>query len=132
MNTVHVPEHMEASNQSSLLADALTACRAVGAPSRTLDARIALAVFPALRTLHAITPGVWRQCDETHVRALLYSATRRAAATLVPQGCWIESDQHGTKVLGERGSWVGVHPVDAIALCIAALAARQAEALHAH
>lgn len=132
MSTVHALGHIEVAGHHALLADALAACRVAGASSRELDARIALAIFPALRTLCPIEPGVWRQDDGNRVRALLYSAARRAAATLVPQGCWIETNKRGTVVLGEYGNWVGAHPVEAIALCIAALDARLAEVSHAH
>lgn len=124
MNTAPILKHIEVPEFHALLASALAACRVASAPSRELDAQIALAVFPALRTLHSIEPGVWRQDDGLRVRALLYTAARRAAATLVPQGCWIETDK--------RGNWVGAHPVKAIALCIAALDAMLVEAPHAH
>lgn len=132
MNTAPTLRHIEVPGSQALLTGALDACRIASAPSRELDARIALAVFPALRTLCPIEPGVWRQDDGLRVRALLYTAARRVAATLVPQGCWIETDKRGTVVLGERGNWVGVHPVEAIALCIAALDAMLVEAPHAH
>ncbi|MDE8650659.1 hypothetical protein [Novosphingobium album (ex Liu et al. 2023)] len=120
-----------AGSERTHLDKAVAACRDAGAPSREIDARIALAVFPALRQLNPVGPGVWRQGDGSHVRALLYTATRRAAATLVPQGCWIETGPRGPIVMGELGEWIGLHPIEAIALCIAALDARLAEISHA-
>jgi hypothetical protein len=113
------------------LVAAIAACKAAVVPARALDAQIAAAVFPALVELHSIDAGIWRSRDGTRIRALLYSRSRAAAATLVPPGCWIEADERGTVVAGAAGEWVGAHPVAPIALCIAALDARLAEAAHA-
>lgn len=114
------------------LVDAISACQGACEPDRDIDARIALAVFPALRSLTVIAPGVWLQDDGNHVRALLYTATCRAAAMLVPSGYWIEAGPQGTTVVGELGQWTAHHPVEAIALCMAALDARRAELSYAH
>lgn len=114
------------------LVDAISACKGASEPDRDIDARIALAVFPALRSLTVIAPGVWLQDDGNHVRALLYTATCRAAAMLVPSGYWIEAGPQGTTVVGELGQWTAHHPVEAIALCMAALDARRAELSYAH
>lgn len=74
------------------LRDAADACEAAEAPDRHLDARIALAVFPPLRKLPQVHPGVWQHPDGDRVRALRYSFTPTAAAMLVPAGHWLESD----------------------------------------
>ena len=63
---------------------AIAACVGATVPNRGLDARISLAVFPGLGDLPRVGPGVWRQIDGTHARALRYSALQSAAATLVP------------------------------------------------
>ena len=107
-------------------ASAIAACRAAAAPSRDLDARIARAVFPALAALPVVEPGVWRGEDGGRVRALRYTDSRSAAATLVPPGCWIDAGGPGITVAGAEGEWTGAHAVEAIALCIAALRARLA------
>jgi hypothetical protein len=115
-------------SRRATLADAIAACEAAQGPDRKLDGLIALAVFPALADLPMLDEGVWRHEDGSRVRALLYSATRAAAATLVPQGCWIEdiSENGAATVAGAEGEWTGRHPADAIALCLAALRARAA------
>lgn len=45
---------------------------------------------------------------------------------------WIEAGPQGTTVVGELGQWTAHHPVEAIALCMAALDARRAELSYAH
>lgn len=112
------------------LAAAIATCQRAVAPSRALDSQIALAVFPGLRELAAVEEGIWTHADGTRVRALRYSASRMAASTLLPLGCWIEPDQRGTTVAGAHGEWAGIHERDAIALCIAALSAKMAELAH--
>lgn len=112
------------------LAVAIAACQRAGGPSRQLDAQIALAVFPALAGLPAVDEAIWQQGDGTRVRALRYSAARTAATTLVPPGCWIDTDTRQSIVCGAHGEWAGTHEAEAIALCIAALSARIAEAAH--
>ena len=109
------------------LIEAIEACKAATAASRQLDALIAMAVFPALTELSGVEAGIWRQDNGARVRALLYSSSQSAATTLIPPGCWIEMAQGDVIVLGTRGEWHGSHPIDAIALCIAALNARLAE-----
>ncbi len=106
---------------------AIRACEAARAPDRALDALIAVAVFPALAGLAAIDEAVWRHDDGSRVRALRYSDSRTAAATLVPPGHWIEAADDGIAVVGDAGEWRGAHDVEAIALCLAALHARLAE-----
>lgn len=103
---------------------AIAACVGATVPNRGLDARISLAVFPGLGDLPRVGPGVWRQIDGTHARALRYSALQSAAATLVPPGCWIETHGREIHVHGESGAWVGIHGIQTIAICIAALKAR--------
>jgi hypothetical protein len=132
VNLARALQRVRAIGHDESLATAIVACKNARAPCREIDARIALAVFPALRSLIVVAPGVWQQDDGSHVRALLYSATRRAAATLVPQGYWIETGPLGTAVVGELGEWMADHPIEAIALCIAALDARRAELSYVH
>lgn len=102
----------------------IAACRAAAAPSRDLDALIARAVFPALAALPVVEAGVWQGEDGSRVRALRYTGSRSAAATLVPFGCWIDGGGAEITVAGVDGEWTGAHAVEAIALCIAALRAR--------
>ena len=109
------------------LESAIEVCLQAGAADRSLDVQIALAVFPGLGELAAIDQGVWRQEDGTHVRALRYSASRSAAVTLVPPGCWLEAGKAAVHVCGRSGEWIGIHRIEAIAICIAALRARAAE-----
>lgn len=109
------------------LRTAIAACVCASVPDRELDSQIALAVFPGLAELPLVGPGVWRQNDGTHARALRYSASRSAAETLVPTGCWIETHAGGMHVHGENGTWTGTHRVQAIAICLAALRARLGE-----
>lgn len=106
------------------ISDAILACEAAPGPSRTLDACIARAVFPALTDLPSLDEGVWQHEDGSRVRALRYSASRAAAATLVPPGCWIEPCESGTRIVGPDGAWTGSHAEEPIALCLAALRAR--------
>ena len=117
-------------SDKTALAAAIAACRRTAAPSRHLDAQIALAVFPALAGLPTVDEAIWLQEDGTRVRALRYSTARTAATTLVPSGCWIDTDTRGSIVCGAHGEWTGAHEIEAIALCIAALSARIAEAAH--
>jgi hypothetical protein len=112
------------------LAAAIAACQRAVAPSRALDSRIALAVFPALCELSVVDVGIWTHADGTRARALRYSTSRTAATTLVPPGCWIEPGERGNKVAGAHGEWAGTHAIGAIALCIAALSAKIAELAH--
>lgn len=132
MNTARALRRVRAIGHDDSLVRVIAACQKACEPSRDLDARIALVVFPALRSLPLMAPGVWRQDDGSHVRALLYTANCRAAATLVPPGYWVEAAPEGTTVVGELGQWMANHPVEAIALCMAALDARRAELSHAH
>lgn len=120
----------EAQFGGTALAAAIAACQRSAGPSRALDSQIALAVFPALNELPVVEEGIWMHADGTRVRALRYSASRMAATTLLPPGCWIEPDQRGTTVAGALGEWAGTHEIDAIALCIAALSAKMAELAH--
>jgi hypothetical protein len=112
------------------LAAAIAAGQRAVAPSRALDSRIALAVFPALCELSVVEEGIWTHADGTRARALRYSTSRTAATTLVPPGCWIEPVERGAIVAGAHGEWAGIHEIDAIALCIAALSAKIAELAH--
>ena len=110
--------------EGAILAAAITACRLARLPSRLLDAQIALAVFPALADLTVIEAGVWRQDDGAPARALRYSSSRFAASTLVPTGFWLEDRGFDTCVCGVSREWLGVHAIEALAICIAALHAR--------
>ncbi|MHB9879035.1 hypothetical protein ACSMXM_05165 [Pacificimonas sp. ICDLI1SI03] len=111
-------------NRSILIA-AVALCARARAADRRLDVIIATAVFPALARLAVLNTGVWQHDDGTRVRALRYSASRSAASTLVPIGCWLEeSDSGAAKVSGADSEWDGVHSVEEIAICIAALRAR--------
>jgi len=103
---------------------AIHACRHASAPDRHLDARIALAVFPALGELPMLSTGVWRHSDGSRVRALRYSASCAAAGTLVPAGCWLEIRAGEAQIMEDQGSWSGFHALEAIAICIAALRAQ--------
>lgn len=106
------------------ISEAILACKAAPGPSRALDACIAMAVFPALTALPSLDEGVWQHEDGSRVRALRYSASRAAAATLVPPGCWIEPFESGARIVGPDGEWTGSHAEEPIALCLAALRAR--------
>lgn len=103
-------------------------CRDATGPDRALDAKIALAVFPALADLPTAEAAIWLQEDGTRVRALRYSATIEAASSLVPAGCWVDYAEDRITVSGPTGQWSGAHRLEVIALCIAALEARSAEA----
>lgn len=118
---VHHPDSARAR-----LAPVIEACVRATAPGRGLDMRIALAVFPALCELVPVDEGVWRQADGTHARALRYSASRSAALTLVPPGYWLEAEEMAVRVCGASGVWIGIHQLEAIRICIAALRARAA------
>lgn len=82
------PRHPSANRDS--LASLADLCDRARGPSRDLDARIALAIFPTMRTLRMLSPGVWARPDGSSVRALRYSSSSVAAMTLVPSGHWIE------------------------------------------
>lgn len=96
-------------------------------PSRALDALIATATFPALPEHRCGTNGVWIQEDGPRVRALRYSDSYKAAATLTLPGHWIEAHDTGYMIVGPDGEWCGTHEGDTLALCLAALRARFAE-----
>lgn len=106
------------------LRGAIASCLAATAPSRELDAAIGKAIFPALADLEELEPGIWRQQDGSRVRALNYSRTWSAAATLVPAGCWIENDCLDVIVMSADDTSRGTHDILTIALCLAALRAR--------
>jgi|TARA_R100000501_G_C2630870_1_gene126515 hypothetical protein len=109
----------------SILISAVAECTRARAADRRLDVIIATAVFPALTRLAVLDTGVWQHDDGTRVRALRYSASRSAASTLVPIGCWLEEGDSGAaRVSGADGEWDGLHSVEEIAICIAALRAR--------
>jgi hypothetical protein len=82
-------------------------------------------------TLPVLGEGVWRHADGSRVLALRYTSSRPAATSLMPPGWWIESSAGYVTVVGPSGNAFGAHPVDAIALCIAALRARIVEASRA-
>ena len=107
------------------LISAIEACEHARQPSRNLDAQIALAVFPALADLRRSADGTWLDAEGKRIQALRYSTSYKAATTLVPAGCWIEEDGGQYTIIGAEGSWSGSHPVNAIALCLAALRARK-------
>ncbi|AKM09108.1 hypothetical protein AB433_02625 [Croceicoccus naphthovorans] len=110
-----------------MLAQAIAACRGARSTSRELDATIAFAVFPALNELRNLEPGIWQAADGSHVRALRYSDTWRAAATLPPAGHWIDIEGGIVSVTGPEGFWTAQHQSLTIALCIASLKAKVAE-----
>ena len=119
----------DAKSRSSIEA-VIQSCKRAETPARGLDAEIALVLFPSLRALAPIAPGIWQNTDGSRVRALRYSDSWAAAATIVPSGCWIEAGPAGARVAGPSGEWDGVHEMRAIALCIAALCARIGEDSH--
>ncbi|MFD2498766.1 hypothetical protein ACFSTI_07755 [Rhizorhabdus histidinilytica] len=82
--------------------------------------------FPGARRTAAGRAGSLAGEDGSRVRALRYTGSRIAAATLVPPGCWIDTEGSEVVVAGAEGEWSGTHAVEAIALCIAALRARLA------
>lgn len=106
------------------LRSAIDACKRATAPDRLVDALIAVAVFPALAALPAIAPGIWRREAGSHARALRYSGSRMAAATLVPGGCWMEGHGTGVRVCGAVREWTSEHEYEPLAICIGALRAR--------
>lgn len=111
------------------LAELAYECLAARCPSRELDARIAMAVFPMLRDLVTPATGVWIHPDGRRVRALRYSSSRNAASTLVPLGHWIEEigPRHTISVHSHRLSrrpTTATHPIAALAVTAAALRAR--------
>jgi hypothetical protein len=81
------------SSVSEALYEIADLCVAGSAGRRTLDARIALVMFPGLADLRQIGIAVWQHPDGSRVRALRYSDRQSAATTLVPTGCWIEMDR---------------------------------------
>lgn len=110
--------------ESTALQEAIVSCEVTARPSRSLDAAIARAVFPALTLLAELEPGIWRYDDGSRARALNYTRSWTAAATLVPAGCWIEHDCDDVIINGPERAWRGAHDVAPIALCMAALRAR--------
>lgn len=114
----------EFGSELTMLRGAIASCVTSTAPSRQLDAVIARAVFPALAALEELEAGIWQQEDSSRVRALNYSRTWTAAATLVPPGCWIEHDCADVIVMGPHGGSRSAHDILPIALCLAALRAR--------
>lgn len=110
--------------EPSALLSVIDLCRQANAADRQLDVAIALAVFPSFANLSVLETGVWRHGDGTRVRALRYSASSSAACTLVPAGYWVERSGRQVRVCGDRGEWSDAHPVEALAICIAALSAR--------
>ena len=76
----------------ALMSRAIKACMLATAASRGLDATICAAAFPSLAEMEELEPGIWRGSNGERVRALRYSRIWKAAATLVPAGCWIEHD----------------------------------------
>lgn len=105
---------------------AMAACARAIRGDRQLDAMIAMAVFPGLAELRELGGGVWQHPDGSRVRALRYSSSATAARTLVPPGHWIETTGSGVIIAGAEGAWSGRHPIEAIAICLAALRARDA------
>ncbi|WP_395336886.1 hypothetical protein WBP06_20905 [Novosphingobium sp. BL-8H] len=51
---------MDAYAQHDILEAAIRACKHARQPARDLDAEIALALFPSLRELSPVEPGIWR------------------------------------------------------------------------
>lgn len=109
------------------LSDTIHECERLASPSRELDAKIAVAVFPALADLPALAPGIWRHEDGSRIRALRYSSSWSAAATLPAAGHWIDVDQNTVRVSGPNGVWTASHPDKTIALCLASLLSRAVE-----
>jgi hypothetical protein len=79
-------------HSSSYLLELADVIESFGEPDRQLDARIAVAIFPALGDLPRIDEAVWQHPDGSRVRAPRYTYTRAAASTLVPPGHWLEQD----------------------------------------
>lgn len=109
------------------LLHAIHECERSHGPSRELDAKIAIAVFPALAELPELGPGIWQNADGSRVRALHYSSVWKAAATLPPAGHWIDKDEGLVSVSGPDGVWTAHHPNQTIALCLASLRSRAAD-----
>jgi hypothetical protein len=109
------------------LADRVEA--AAGA-DRALDAEIAMAVFPPLRALQAVSPGIWIDEAGGRVRALRYTGSRTAATTLVPIGHWlmgtIDDGEPVTIHSPDENAPVatGCNPSAALSIAAAALRAR--------
>ncbi len=122
--TVLSPSPVWAGSGPNSFRRVISSCLAATAPSRELDAAICRAIFPALADLEELEPGIWRQRDGNRVRALNYTRTWSAAATLVPAGCWIEHDCLDVIVMSTEGASRGTHDILTIALCLAALRAR--------
>ena len=61
-------------------------CDGAAGPSRDIDALIAIAVSPSLRSLVSLEPGVWARPDGSRLTAPRYSSSTAAALTLVPDG----------------------------------------------
>jgi hypothetical protein len=123
--------HLKASKIASVrLAELAYRCIEAREPSRELDAKIARAVFPELQKFVMLTPGVWVHPDGRRVRALHYSGSFSAAASLVPAGDWFEEEaapRHTISVHSHRLSQApasATHGIAALALAAAALLAR--------
>ncbi|AMK23052.1 hypothetical protein GG804_18605 [Sphingomonas histidinilytica] len=124
MEAIVRPPVPSTATSCDVLMGAIAACENALSPSRPLDALIAVGVFPGLAELPQIEVGVWLHPDGSRVRALRYTGSHTAAATLVPPGYWIDSRARGIAVACARGEWMEDHPVEEIALCLAALRAR--------
>lgn len=120
----HTPLPARTGTALAPLRGAIASCLAATAPSRELDAAIGKSIFPALADLEELEPGIWRQQDGNRVRALNYTRTWSAAASLVPAGCWIEHDCLDVIVVSAEDRSRGTHDILPIALCLAALRAR--------
>jgi len=101
-----------------------------GAPDRQLDARIAVAVFPALGDLPRIDEAVWLHRDGSRVRALRYTFAIAAATTLIPSGNWLEQDievrgRYWIYGPGADDKVSAINSLPALAVCAAALRAVQ-------
>lgn len=127
MTMTPAPSLAQARYRSTALQQAIVSCAHATGLSRELDSAIAKAVFPALAALEELEPGIWRHDDGSRVRALNYTRSQAAAATLVPAGCWIEEDGDEIFVIGPGGAWSASHAVKPIALCLAALRSRTPE-----
>lgn len=120
----HLPQLDPDRREVALLSHAIKACMLATAASRGLDGTICAAAFPSLAEMEELEPGIWRGSNGERVRALRYSRIWKAAATLVPAGCWIEHDCDDVVVCGPDGEARGTHDIFPIALCLAAMRAR--------
>lgn len=111
------------------LLGAAAACEVAAWPDRLLDARIALAVFPAMRLLPVIAVAIWRHPDGSRIRALNYTSSPFSAMTLLPSGHWLEKEPSPSLVFWARSldsidDVSGNHTVSALAIAAALLRAR--------